>query len=94
MDIVQLYLHYRMGGNSISVSDNGIGITPENYEKIALKHFTSKISEFDDLSVLSSFGFRGEALNALCELSNKVCCTTKQSNQEMGNLLNFNRDGT
>ena len=48
-----------MGGDAIIVSDNGTGISIENYGKIGLKHHTSKIDEFCDLSNLKSFGFRG-----------------------------------
>ena len=58
-----------MGSESIEVSDNGSGIDPSNYANIALKHHTSKLCDFNDLNSVSSFGFRGEALNALCELS-------------------------
>lgn len=61
-----------MGSESIEVCDNGSGIHPSNYANIALKHHTSKLSDFHDLNSVSSFGFRGEALNALCELSGKV----------------------
>ena len=35
---------------------------------LALKHYTSKISNFDDVATVESFGFRGEALSSLCAL--------------------------
>jgi len=35
---------------------------------VALKHCTSKISEFSDLTTIGTFGFRGEALSSLCAL--------------------------
>ena len=50
---------FRMGGEAFVVSDNGSGILTANYDKIGLKHYTSKIDEFKDLSNLKSFGFRG-----------------------------------
>ena len=62
-----------MGSETIEVSDNGSGIDPSNYSNIALKHHTSKLCDFNDLNSVSSFGFRGEALNALCELSGMYC---------------------
>jgi DNA mismatch repair protein PMS2 len=67
----QLLQLKEMGSESIEVSDNGCGIDPSNYANIALKHHTSKLSNFNDLNSVASFGFRGEALNALCELSGK-----------------------
>jgi DNA mismatch repair protein PMS2 len=82
-----------MGSESIEVSDNGSGIEPGNYSGIALKHHTSKLSEFCDLTSVSSFGFRGEALNALCELSGEFTVTTRQSTQQVGACLTFDRSG-
>ena len=82
-----------MGVESVEVSDNGCGIDPTNYEYVALKHHTSKLSTFLDLQDISSFGFRGEALNALCELSGALSISTKQADQEVGYSLSFERDG-
>ena len=50
------------GTDLLEVADNGSGIAPENLDGVALRHHTSKLSEFDDLQKLRSFGFRGEAL--------------------------------
>lgn len=82
-----------MGATCIEVTDNGSGIDPTNYEGIARKHFTSKLQSFDDLSSVSSFGFRGEALNALCELSASFSVTTKQAAQTVGAHLQFDKNG-
>ena len=30
------------------------------------QHYTSKLREYEDLEELTSFGFRGEAINSLC----------------------------
>ncbi|GLD96746.1 hypothetical protein PINS_up005429 [Pythium insidiosum] len=46
------------GRARIEVSDNGSGISPHNFETLALKHYTSKISRFEDIASVSSFGFR------------------------------------
>lgn len=69
------------GLDSIEVQDNGSGIAPHNYETVALKHYTSKLSSYDDLETLQTFGFRGEALSSLCALSRLsiVTCTQEQA---------------
>ena len=82
------------GGESIEVSDNGGGIAPENYAGLAMKHHTSKLSTFEGLTSVMSFGFRGEALNALCELSGGFSVTTRQAGEAVGTALTFKRDGT
>ena len=84
-----------MGMESIEVSDNGSGIDNNNYETLALKHHTSKLADFSDLEEgkISSFGFRGEALNALCELSRDFTVSTKQEGEKVGFALSFSRDG-
>ena len=78
-----------MGLTSIEVSDNGRGIHPSNYASLALKHHTSKLTTFADLQSVSSFGFRGEALNALCELSNDLTITTRRPDETVGTKLSF-----
>ena len=65
------------GLDSIEVQDNGCGISSDNYSSVALKHFTSKLSDYDDLSTLETFGFRGEALSSLCALSNFYIVTAQ-----------------
>lgn len=81
------------GLDAIEVQDNGSGIAPANYENIALKHYTSKLSSYDDLSNLRTFGFRGEALSSLCALS-KFSITTAQSDEvPKGKHLEFDLMG-
>ena len=80
---------WNMGVSSFEVSDNGRGIDRANYGSIALNHTTSKLREFSDLTSVTSFGFRGEALHALCELSGRFSITTKQEEEEVGTALEF-----
>ncbi|KAK2067783.1 hypothetical protein P8C59_001492 [Phyllachora maydis] len=82
------------GLDSIEVQDNGSGISLANHASLALKHYTSKLSSYDDLSTLQTFGFRGEALSSLCALSkfSVVTCTAEEAPK--ANKLEFASSGT
>jgi DNA mismatch repair protein PMS2 len=82
-----------MGIDSIEVCDNGNGIDPSNFEGIAMKHCTSKLKDFEDVYSVSTFGFRGEALNSLCELSGAFSVVSKQANSPVGAHLQFDQVG-
>lgn len=60
---------------------------------IALKHYTSKLSTYNDLSSLQTFGFRGEALSSLCALSNFHILTARASDGPKGTRLDFETSG-
>ncbi|KAH7371136.1 DNA mismatch repair protein-like protein pms1 [Pyrenochaeta sp. MPI-SDFR-AT-0127] len=81
------------GLDAIEVQDNGSGIAPDDYDTIALKHFTSKLATYDDLSSLETFGFRGEALSSLCALSNFHIVTARASDGPKGTRLEFEQSG-
>ncbi|KAL9588630.1 MAG: hypothetical protein Q9203_002557 [Teloschistes exilis] len=87
-------VRFRANGlESIEVQDNGSGISKENYETIALKHYTSKLATYDDLSSLHTFGFRGEALSSLCALSNFHIVTAQPDEAPKGSRLDFETSG-
>ncbi|KAL2008607.1 hypothetical protein VTN00DRAFT_6801 [Thermoascus crustaceus] len=81
------------GLDLIEVQDNGSGISPNNYENVALKHYTSKLSTFDDLSSLQTFGFRGEALSSLCALSSFHIVTAQADQAPKATRLDFEFSG-
>lgn len=81
------------GLDLIEVSDNGEGIAKEDYESIALKHYTSKLSSYDDLLSLETFGFRGEALSSLCALSKFHVVTARAEQAPKGTKLDFETSG-
>ena len=81
------------GLDSIEVSDNGKGISPDDYETIALKHYTSKLSSYEDLASLETFGFRGEALSSMCALSKFHIITARAEDGAVGKRLDFEVSG-
>ncbi|EPQ53006.1 DNA mismatch repair protein MutL [Gloeophyllum trabeum ATCC 11539] len=82
------------GLKSVEVIDNGSGIAPEDYDSVGLKHHTSKLASFEDLSTVLTFGFRGEALSSLCALSEAVTVTTATASEApMGTILELDRNG-
>ncbi|KAI0823883.1 hypothetical protein BC628DRAFT_1382209 [Trametes gibbosa] len=82
------------GLESFEVIDNGSGISPADYDSIALKHHTSKLSSFTDLEIVATFGFRGEALSSLCALAQSVSVTTATSAEApAGTVIEFERTG-
>ena len=60
----------------IRVTDNGCGMERDQLRKAFLRHATSKIENAQDLSRISSLGFRGEALSSIAAVS-KVEVITK-----------------
>ncbi|CDO74646.1 hypothetical protein BN946_scf184944.g5 [Trametes cinnabarina] len=82
------------GLDSFEVIDNGSGISPDDYDSIALKHHTSKLSSFTDLQSVTTFGFRGEALSSLCALAESVTVTTATvAEAPIGTVIEFERTG-
>lgn len=78
------------GMDLIKIIDNGEGITKEDLPLAIKRHATSKIDTIDDLSYLTSMGFRGEALASIAavsqmELSSKPLQSPAGSNIQVEN---------
>ncbi|RSH92872.1 hypothetical protein EHS25_008318 [Saitozyma podzolica] len=82
------------GTESVEVVDNGSGIAQEDWEYIGLKHHTSKLPSLSHLPQVTTFGFRGEALSALCALCESVTITTATEGMApLGAVIRLGRDG-
>jgi DNA mismatch repair protein PMS2 len=89
--VVQIRLK-EYGSELIEVADYGTGISPGDYHAVAAKYHTSKISSFNDVQSVESFGFRGEALSSLCAVA-QVTITTRTAGQDVGARLTFDHNG-
>jgi DNA mismatch repair protein MutL len=57
------------GRQLVRVTDDGHGMTADEVELALARHATSKIASEADLAAIASFGFRGEALAAICAVT-------------------------
>jgi DNA mismatch repair protein PMS2 len=91
------------GIDQIQVIDDGSGIAPEDYDSICIislleadsgrKYHTSKLTSFENLDDLQTFGFRGEALSSLCALADIQIITTTREQVPLATTLDFNNVG-
>jgi len=71
---------------NFKVIDNGEGIGYRELPLTVERFATSKIREFEDLKSLKTYGFRGEALHAIGELSHLTIKSRKRG-EEVGGVL-------
>lgn len=69
-------IEIKNGGISyIRITDNGKGIEKDDLEIAFERHATSKIRSADDLNIVKSMGFRGEALASIAAIANVELCS-------------------
>jgi len=71
------------GRKSLRVTDDGCGMDPEDCSRCLKRHATSKISRLSDLGLLSTYGFRGEALYAIAAVA-RVTIASSRPGAESG----------
>ncbi len=77
-------IEIRKGGISyICITDNGKGFKSDDVELAFERHATSKIRKEEDISRITSMGFRGEALASIAAIS-KVTLISKNENENVG----------
>jgi len=64
------------GKKEITVIDNGTGIEDEDMPLTIVRHATSKIYKIDDIYSILSYGFRGEALSTISDVSKIEICSS------------------
>ncbi|CAN5882779.1 hypothetical protein BH23ACT11_BH23ACT11_22300 [soil metagenome] len=74
------------GVGLIRVRDDGSGMSPGDAERAVARHATSKIQTADDLALVVSLGFRGEALHAIGSVSS-LTLTTRQRGARTGSWI-------
>jgi len=57
------------GKRRIRITDNGSGMSKDDIIMAPVEHATSKISSLDDIEVVGSYGFRGEALASIAHVA-------------------------
>ena len=74
-----IIVEIRDGGISyLRVTDNGSGIEADDVRNAFLRHSTSKIRKAEDLSLVTSLGFRGEALASIAAVARVEMITKTQ----------------
>lgn len=72
----------------LQISDNGCGIHKSDLPILCERFTTSKLTQFEDLESISTYGFRGEALASISHIA-KVTVTTKTKEDKCAWKVSF-----
>ena len=79
--VVSIYIE-QAGKKLIRVVDNGCGMSRVDAQMAFEPHATSKLRSIDDLYILSSYGFRGEALCSIAAVSRVTLVTAERGAED------------
>ena len=84
----KILVEIKNGGKSfIKVTDNGVGMDPDEALISLERHATSKLKEANDLNEIRTYGFRGEALPSIASVSNFILKTRTENALEGTEIL-------
>jgi len=85
----EISVSVRGGGiDYIRITDNGCGIDFDDMPTAFMPHATSKIKNLEDLDIIGTLGFRGEALPSIAAVSD-VTMTSRTSDSEIGGKIQY-----
>ncbi|MBR3748103.1 MAG: DNA mismatch repair endonuclease MutL, partial [Selenomonadaceae bacterium] len=85
----RIEIEIQNGGKAlIRVTDDGTGMSREDAALAVRRHATSKLVTADDLTRISTLGFRGEALPTIAAVS-KFTLQTRRANDELGTKISI-----
>lgn len=80
------------GNHLIRVRDNGFGIHPDDLALALSRHATSKLHSSEQLSHISSLGFRGEALPSITSISNLTITSRQEETDHAWQIVGDNTE--
>ncbi len=80
------------GKKLIQITDDGIGMDEADARVSFLRHATSKISSYEDLEAISTYGFRGEALASVAAVA-QVTMKTRRREDDAAVVIQMDGGG-
>ena len=90
----RLFVQVNKGGATlIEVGDDGSGMGEDDAVLAFQRHATSKISTYEDLEAIRTFGFRGEALASIAAVA-QVTLTSRRKENDTAVVVKIDGGGT